>query len=74
MGIHNIRVNALAPGLTNTDMMTENTSKEIINNIASNISLKRIANPKEIANVALLISSDLSSYITGQVIRVDGGM
>jgi len=74
MGIHNIRVNTLAPGLTNTDMMTKNTSKEIINNIASNISLKRIANPKEIANVALLISSDLSSYITGQVIRVDGGM
>ena len=74
MGIYNIRVNTLAPGLTNTDMMTENTSKEIINNIASNISLKRIANPKEIANVALLISSDLSSYITGQVIRVDGGM
>jgi len=74
MGIHNIRVNALAPGLTNTDMMTENTSKEIINNIASNTSLKRIADPKEIANVALLISSDLSSYITGQVIRVDGGM
>ncbi len=74
MGIHNIRVNTLAPGLTNTDMMTENTSKEIINNIASNTSLKRIADPKEIANVALLISSDLSSYITGQVIRVDGGM
>jgi len=74
MGIYNIRVNTLAPGLTNTDMMTENTSKEIINNIASNTSLKRIADPKEIANVALLISSDLSSYITGQVIRVDGGM
>jgi len=74
MGIHNIRVNTLAPGLTNTDMMTENTSKEIINNIASNTSLKRIADPKEIANVALLISSDLASYITGQVIRVDGGM
>ncbi len=74
MGIHNIRVNALAPGLTNTDMMTENSSKEIIINIASNTSLKRIADPKEIANVALLISSDLASYITGQVIRVDGGM
>jgi len=74
IGIHNIRVNILAPGLTNTDMMTENSSKEIIINIASNTSLKRIADPKEIANVALLISSDLASYITGQVIRVDGGM
>jgi 3-oxoacyl-[acyl-carrier protein] reductase len=74
MGIYNIRVNALAPGLTKTDMMTQNTSKEIIKRVTSSISLKRIADPREIANVALLISSDLSSYITGQIIRVDGGM
>ena len=74
VGVYNIRVNAIAPGLTNTDMMRKNTPEEILNEVTTRISLKRIANPEEIANVALLLSSDLSSYITGQVIRVDGGM
>ena len=74
VGLYNIRVNAIAPGLTNTNMMKKNTPEEILNEVTSRISLKRIANPEEIANVALLLSSDLSSYITGQVIRVDGGM
>ena len=74
VGIYNIRVNTIAPGLTDTDMMRENTPKELVNEVISRISLKRIANPEEIAKVALLLSSDLSSYITGQVIRVDGGM
>ena len=74
VGIYNIRVNAIAPGLTNTDMMKKNTPEEILNEVTSRTSLKRVANPEEIANVALLLSSDLSSYITGQVIRVDGGM
>jgi 3-oxoacyl-[acyl-carrier protein] reductase len=74
VGMYNIRVNAIAPGLTDTDMMKENTPKEIVNEVASRTSLRRIANPQEIANAALFLSSDLSSYITGQVIRVDGGM
>ena len=74
IGINNIRVNTIAPGLTDTDMMTDNTPKEIIDTTVSKISLKRIANPTEIANVALFLASDLSNYITGQIIRVDGGM
>ena len=74
VGMYNIRVNAIAPGLTDTDMMKENTPKEIVNEVTSRTSLRRIANPQEIANAALFLSSDLSSYITGQVIRVDGGM
>ena len=74
LGVHNIRVNSLAPGLTNTDMMKKNHQEKIINEMISRISLRRIANPEEIANVVLLLSSDLTSYITGQVIRVDGGM
>ena len=74
VGMYNIRVNTIAPGLTDTDMMKENTPKEIVNEVTSRTSLRRIANPQEIANVALFLSSDLSSYITGQVIRVDGGM
>ena len=74
LGVHNIRVNSIAPGLTNTDMMKENHREEIVSEIVSRISLRRIANPEEIANVVLLLSSDLTSYITGQVIRADGGM
>ena len=74
LGVHNIRVNSIAPGLTNTDMMKKNHQEEIVNEIVSRISLRRIANPEEIANVVLLLSSNLTSYITGQVIRVDGGM
>ena len=74
LGIYNIRVNSIAPGLTHTDMMKNNHQEKIINDMVSRISLRRIANPEEIANVVLLLSSDLTSYITGQVIRVDGGM
>ena len=74
LGLSNIRVNTIAPGLTNTDMMRDNTSAEIIKEVTSNLSLKRAAEPNEIANLALFLASDLSSYITGQVIRADGGM
>jgi 3-oxoacyl-[acyl-carrier protein] reductase len=74
VGMYNIRVNVIAPGLTDTDMMRQSTPKEIVNDVISRTSLKRMANPEEIANIALLLSSDLSNYITGQVIRVDGGM
>ena len=74
LGVHNIRVNSIAPGLTNTDMMKKNHKEKIVSEMVSRISLRRVANPEEIANVVLLLSSDLTSYITGQVIRVDGGM
>jgi|TARA_B100001540_G_C15724380_1_gene604616 3-oxoacyl-[acyl-carrier protein] reductase len=74
LGIINIRVNTIAPGLTDTSMMKNNTSEEIINNVVNNLSLKRVGKTSEIANVALFLASDLSSYITGQTIRVDGGM
>ncbi len=74
LGSYNIRVNVIAPGLTDTDMMSENTPKNIIEETVVNTSLKRVGKPKEVANTALFLSSDLSSYITGQIIRVDGGM
>ena len=73
-GSMNIRVNTIAPGLTKTDMMKDNTPQNIIEEIEKNSSLKRLGNTKDIANVALFLSSDLSSYITGQTIRVDGGI
>ena len=74
LGKFNIRVNTIAPGLANTDMMRENTPTEVLKEVVSNTSLKRIGEPNEIANVVLFLASDLSSFITGQVIRVDGGM
>ena len=74
VGRFNIKVNTIAPGLTNTDMMRNNTPEKMTNEIVSKISLGRVAEPKEIANVALFLCSELSDYITGQVIRVDGGM
>jgi len=74
LGPCNIRVNTIAPGLTNTDMMTQNTTKEVIDEIALKTPLRKIAEPKDIANVALFLSSALSGHITGQTIRVDGGI
>ena len=74
LGIYNIRVNVISPGLTDTDMMSKNTPKNIQENVISNTSLKRIGKPEEIANTALFLSSEMSNYITGQIIRVDGGM
>jgi 3-oxoacyl-[acyl-carrier protein] reductase len=74
LGDKNIRVNVIAPGLTDTEMMEKNTPKNIIKENISRISLKRIGKPKEIANTALFLASDLSSYITGQIVRVDGGI
>ena len=64
----------MSPGLTETEMMSKNTSEKTLKDVVSNLSLKRIADPQEIAKVVLFLSSDLSSYVTGQNIRVDGGM
>ena len=55
-------------------MMKKNTPDKDLQEIIAITSLKRVGNPEEIANAALIISSDYSSYITGQVLRVDGGM
>mgnify|MGYP003326860644 FL=1 len=54
--------------------MKKNHREKIVSEMVLRISLRRIANPEEIANAVLLLSSNLTSYITGQVIRVDGGM
>tara|TARA_A100001015_G_scaffold195253_1_gene217646 strand:+ start:1878 stop:2624 length:747 start_codon:yes stop_codon:yes gene_type:complete len=70
----NIRSNCVAPGLTDTNLMKESTKEEYIKSTTENLMIKRIANPNEIANVIMFLASDLSSYITGQTIRVDGGM
>ena len=55
-------------------MMKSSTPKKFLDETIARLSLNRVAQPKEIANVILFLASDLSSYITGQTIRVDGGM
>lgn len=74
LSAYNIRVNAIAPGLTQTDMMVESTPEDALENTLQRICMKRVGEPEEIADVALFLSSGLSSYMTGQVLRVDGGM
>ena len=74
VGRSNVRINVVSPGLTDTKMLKRSSSEEILNKKMKEISLKRIANPEEIANVILFLASNLSSYITGQVIKVDGGL
>ncbi len=69
----NIRVNAVAPGFIQTDM-TSVLSDSVKENINSQIPLKRMGSPREVANVIYFLGNDDSSYITGQVINVDGGM
>ena len=67
-----ILVNAVAPGFTSTEM-TENTWSDRIKEQVGNILLQRMADPSEIAEVVLFLSSEASEYITGQTINVDGG-
>ncbi len=74
LGAANVRVNALAPGLTRTDMMLGSTPDDAQAQVVDRLSLKRIAEPDEIAGVVVFLASDLSSYLTGQVLSVDGGM
>jgi 3-oxoacyl-[acyl-carrier protein] reductase len=73
LGSSNIRVNVIAPSVTKTDMF-EQMAPEAREKLINSSALKRAAEPTDIANVALFLASDLSSFITGQVIRVDGGI
>ena len=66
-----IRVNSIAPGLTQTEMM-EQADIEKLQNRISNISMGRIAQPKDIAGGCLLLACDYAGYISGQVLPVDG--
>jgi len=73
LGPRNIRCNALAPGFINTDM-TSVLPEDIRENWIKTVPLKRAGTPEDVAKAALFLASDLSSYITGQVIHVCGGM
>ena len=69
----NIRVNAIAPGYVATDMNSQ-ISEDYLKKMTEHISFGRLANVDEIAKLAVFLGSDDASYITGQVIRIDGGM
>lgn len=72
---YGIRVNAIAPGAIKTEMLRMLwTNPDLLKEVESRIPLGRIADPKEMANVALFLASDASSYVTGHTLVADGGM
>ena len=73
VGSRNILVNAVAPGFIKTQM-TDILKEEVKDEISNKIPLKRMGTPKDVANVVKFLASEDSSYITGQVINIDGGM
>lgn len=73
IGSRGITVNAVAPGFINTDM-TESLTEKVKEEAKKNIPLKRLGSPEDVANIVAFLVSEDASYITGQVINVDGGM
>lgn len=71
LGKDNIRVNAVAPGVTMTDMMKK-VPEEKIKGVIATIPLGRIGEPEDIANAFLFLASDMASYVTGEILSVDG--
>jgi 3-oxoacyl-[acyl-carrier protein] reductase len=70
---YNILINAVAPGYVNTELTRQNNSEQDIHAIKETIPLRRLAEPSEIAETVFFLCSERNTYITGQVITVDGG-
>jgi NAD(P)-dependent dehydrogenase (short-subunit alcohol dehydrogenase family) len=73
LGPFNIRVNAVAPGITNTDMVAA-LPKEVIEPMKAMIPLRRVGEPEDVANAFVFLASDMASYVTGEILSVDGAM
>ena len=73
LGSRNIRCNVIAPGFIETEM-TAKLSEDVVKGWADAIPLKRGGSPEDVANACVFLASDMSAYITGQVLNVDGGM
>jgi 3-oxoacyl-[acyl-carrier protein] reductase/7-alpha-hydroxysteroid dehydrogenase len=73
LGPDQIRVNAVAPGVTRTDMVAA-LPADMLARVSAPIPLRRIGEPEDVANAFLFLASDLASYITGEVLSVDGAM
>jgi len=74
LGKINIRANIVAPGLTDTKLMQNSTNRDQIDKFINELSIKRLGRPEEIASLIHFLSSDESSFITGQIISIDGGI
>ena len=72
LGKYNIRVNAVAPGVTRTDMVSA-LPEEMVARVAAGIPMGRVGEPEEVANAFLFLASDMASYVSGTVLGVDGG-
>ena len=73
LGSRNIRCNVIAPGFIETEM-TKKLDEKIIENWKNSIPLKRGGTPADVANACIWLASDMSSYVTGQVLNIDGGL
>lgn len=73
LGPNNIRVNAVAPGITKTDMVAA-LPDQMIQPLIAAIPLRRIGEPEDVANAFVYLASDMASYVTGEVLSVDGAM
>jgi len=73
LGRHNIRVNAVAPGFTATEILTSMPDK-VLEGMKARTPLGRLGQPEDIANAYLFLASDEASFISGDVLRVDGGI
>ena len=73
-GKHGIRCNAVAPGLTGTEIALETIPEQVRQVITASCLIQRLGEPEDIAELVAFLASDRASYITGQVIRVDGGL
>ena len=73
LGSRNIRCNAIAPGFIETEM-TAKLNDDVVQGWRDGIPLKRGGTTEDVANACLFLASDMSAYITGQVMNVDGGM
>lgn len=73
LGPFHIRVNAVAPGITRTDMVAA-LPKEIIQPLINRIPLRRMGETEDVANAFLFLASDMASYVTGEILSVDGAM
>ena len=71
LGKDNIRVNAVAPGVTRTDMVAA-LPDEMVARISAGIPLGRVGEPEEVADCFLFLASDMASYVTGEILSVDG--
>ena len=73
LGRYNIRVNAIAPGMILTEMLLS-MPKDVLGTFEQHTPLKRLGTPEEVANLYLFLASDEASYISGETIRIDGGL